>query len=54
MKITSIGPIVVQELKDAPRATGKPFASPLAQELENYMKLTPAQRIREAVLKSLA
>ncbi len=53
MKITSIGPVVAQDLKDAARTTGKTFGSYLAQELENYMKLTPEQRIREAVLKKL-
>lgn len=53
MKLTPIGPIVAQDLKDSARATGKSFGSYLAQELENYMKLTPAERIREAVLKKL-
>lgn len=53
MKITPTGPIVAQDLKESARATGKSFGSYLAQELENYMKLTPAERIRDAVLKKL-
>lgn len=53
MKLTAIPGALPPDFHDAPRATGKSFGSFLAQELENYMKLTPAERIREAVLKRL-